>query len=124
MNEPSYLIILIERNYLAQLVNGLTQQKAILKEMLKKNQYDVKASAELPKVNHDLKEVTQTLLAYNNIINCRLQDVYGFEFQSIKVQPPPKQTLSDNQIPGNAEFHKPEGKSVHFSKEADDNQNQ
>ena len=118
MNEPSYLIILIERNYLAQLVNGLTQQKAILKEMLKKNQYDVKASAELPKVNHDLKEVTQTLLAYNNIINCRLQDVYGFEFQSIKVQPPPKQRPEGERPESDA------AKSVHFSKEADDNQNQ
>ena len=91
MNKPSYLIILLERNYIAQLVNGLTQQKAILKEMIKKNQYDVKANGELPKVNHDLKETTQLLLSYNNIINCRLQDVYKFEFQSIKVTPYPEE---------------------------------
>lgn len=109
MNEPSYLIILMERNYLSQLVTGLTQQKQILNEVLKKNQYDVGATAVLPKVNHDLKAVTEVLLAYNNIINCRLQDVYKFEFQSIKVTPYPKE--------------QPE-QSVHFSKDADDNQNQ
>lgn len=90
-NEPSYLIILLERQYIAQLVNALSQQKQILKQVLSKNKYDVEASAKLPKVNHDLKAVTEILLAYNNIINCRLQDVYKFEFQSIKTVPIPKE---------------------------------
>lgn len=111
---PSYLVILIERQYLAQLVNGLAQQKQVLKQILNKNKYDVKASAELPKVTHDLRETSQILLAYNNIINCRLQDVYKFDFQSIETQ---KFEKGGHDIPS-------EQKDVEFSKEADDNQDQ
>jgi hypothetical protein len=87
----SYQIILLERQYLAQLEAGLRTKIQMLKQAIKANQYDVNANRELPLVKADYKQVSEILFGYNNIVNCRLQDVYQFEFKSIKVEPLPKE---------------------------------
>jgi hypothetical protein len=86
MNDPQYLVVLLERQYLATLLNGLMQREAILKEILKKEKYNVNANNDLPKVKADINEINQLLMGENNVINCYLQRVYKFKFQSVKVQ--------------------------------------
>lgn len=115
MSEESltYQIILLERQYLANLEAGLRAKIQMLQQAKKANQYDVNANRELPLCKADHKEVSRLLFSYNNIINCRLQDIYKFEFKSIKVEPLPK-----------AKEYEMEPATVEFSKEADDNQNQ
>lgn len=98
MNEPSYLVILLERQYLANLEINLRTRMQMLKQAIKANQYDVNANRELPLVKADYKEITQTLLAYNNIINCRLEALYKFKFQSIKVEPLPNEEFKSEPV--------------------------
>lgn len=98
MNSPSYLIVLLECQYLTQLEMNLRARMQLLKQAIKANQYDVNANRELPLVKADHKEINELLLSYSNVINCRLQDVYKFQFQSIKVAPLPEQTENQETV--------------------------
>jgi plasmid maintenance system killer protein len=117
----SYQIILLERQYLANLEAGLRTKIQMLQQAKKANQYDVNANRELPLCKADHKEVSQLLLSYNNIINCRLQDLYKFEFKSFKVHPLPSEEEQKETETANTGPTLP---VMEFSKEADDNQNQ
>lgn len=92
----TYLISLLESNYLAGMQQGLSMQLRMHKEKLKTSKYDVQANAEIPKIKADLKTVGAILRGHNNIINNYLQEAYGFKFEYIRLEPLPEPTVEPN----------------------------
>lgn len=85
MNTPQYMVMLLERQYIANLEAGLRTKLQMLNQAKKANQYDVNANREIPLVKEDLKRLSELLISYNNLVNLKLQEDFGFEFKSIKV---------------------------------------
>lgn len=81
------MIMLLERQYIASMEAGLRAKLQMLNQAKKANQYDVNANREIPLVKEDLQRMNELSVSYNNIINCRLQESFQFEFKSIKVIP-------------------------------------
>lgn len=81
------MIMLLERQYIASMEAGLRAKLQMLNQAKKANKYDVNANREIPLVKEDLQRMNELSVSYNNIINCRLQESFQFEFKSIKVIP-------------------------------------